>query len=119
MAHAYDIIIDCGVGAPGHGWDVIYGINAADKRFLFMLMENMQLTGAKGYDDHMAMKNTTQKEDVSLTKYFQKHLYNITQNNSVNDQGNYIFFHINGSGVRVSIMFKKVQVFTTKVLNEL
>eukprot|EP00957_Ditylum_brightwellii_P058792 4456912-Ditylum_brightwellii.AAC.1 len=30
----HDIVIDHAVGAPGHGKDVVDGLNAADKRFL-------------------------------------------------------------------------------------
>eukprot|EP00957_Ditylum_brightwellii_P045402 3441163-Ditylum_brightwellii.AAC.1 len=29
----YNIVIDCAVHAPGHGIDVVDGLNAADKRF--------------------------------------------------------------------------------------
>ena len=34
LSHAYNIVIDSGVGAPVHGKDVVDGLNAADKRFL-------------------------------------------------------------------------------------
>ena len=34
LSHAYNIVIDSGVGAPGHGKDIVDGLNAADKRFL-------------------------------------------------------------------------------------
>eukprot|EP00957_Ditylum_brightwellii_P121214 9244277-Ditylum_brightwellii.AAC.1 len=30
----YAIMIDCAVGATGHGKDVVDGLNAVDKRFL-------------------------------------------------------------------------------------
>mgnify|MGYP003340820577 CR=1 FL=1 len=34
LALKFDIVIDCAVGAPGHGKDVVDGLNAVDKRFL-------------------------------------------------------------------------------------
>ena len=34
VAMKYNIVIDCAVGAPGHGKDVVDGLNAVDKRFL-------------------------------------------------------------------------------------
>ena len=36
LAHAYNIIIDCGVGSPGHGIEVVDGLN---------VMKTVQLTG--------------------------------------------------------------------------
>ena len=38
LDHAYYIIIDQGVGAPGHGQDVVDGLNATGKRSISMLM---------------------------------------------------------------------------------
>ena len=34
LAHAYNIIIDCSVGAPGHGREVVGGFNDKDKRLI-------------------------------------------------------------------------------------
>ena len=32
LAHSYNIIIYCGVGAPGHGREVFYGLNTTNKK---------------------------------------------------------------------------------------
>ena len=34
LALQFDVVIDCAIGAPGHGKDVVDGLNAADKRYL-------------------------------------------------------------------------------------
>ena len=50
LAHAYNIIIDCAVVAPGHIREAFDGLNSTDKRFLLMLMPIVQLPGAVDYD---------------------------------------------------------------------
>ena len=62
------------------------------------------------------MLSTTHKEDVSLSKEFQKHLYNKTQNNGVIVQGNYLNVLVNGSVMSLSIMFKTILILTIKLL---
>ena len=54
-----------------------------------MLMANMKCTGSKGYYNQMSMQTTTKKEDLSIAKYFQKHLSNTKWKNVVIDQGKY------------------------------
>ena len=39
LSHTYNILIDCGVGATGHGKDVVDGLNATDKRFITILIQ--------------------------------------------------------------------------------
>ena len=79
LAHAYDVIIDHFIGAPGHDRDVVDSLNATGKRFISISMANVKFPGAKGYDDHMVIHTTiAKKEDVVPAKYFQKHLPNIT-----------------------------------------
>ena len=34
LSMKYGIVIDCAIGAPGHGKDVVDGLNAVDKGFL-------------------------------------------------------------------------------------
>ena len=45
MSQTYSIIIDCGISAPGHGKEVVDGLNAFDKRYIYQLMANVQLPG--------------------------------------------------------------------------
>ena len=44
--HAYNIVINRGVGAPGHGKYVADGLNVTDNFFITMLIKTIQLTGA-------------------------------------------------------------------------
>ena len=47
LTHAYNIIIDRGDGAPGHGGDFFDGLNTTEKWFLSMLMEIVKVPGAE------------------------------------------------------------------------
>ena len=38
MSQTYSIIIDRGISAPGHGKEVVDGLNAVDKRYIYQLM---------------------------------------------------------------------------------
>ena len=75
FSQCYLIIIDQGISAPGDGKEVVNGLNAIDKRYMYQLMSNDQLPGSKIFDSHILMHSCTHKNDVSLTKQFQKHLY--------------------------------------------
>ena len=48
-------------GAPNRDQDIGGGINSTYKRFIPMLMANFNMSGYKGYDDHMEIQTTTQK----------------------------------------------------------
>ena len=115
MDHAYNNIIDYGVGAPGHGQDIVDEINVTEKKFIPMLMENLQFLCSKGYDEHAEMHITTQNEDISITKELKKHLSNITKKNGVIDQGKYKNVKVNGIGVIAIIMFNIMLMLTTKM----
>ena len=45
----FSIIIDQGISAPGHGKEVVDGIDAIAKRYIYQLMSNVQLTGSKTF----------------------------------------------------------------------
>ena len=47
MPQCYSIIIDRGISAPGDSKEVVYGINAIDKRYIYQLISNVQLPGYK------------------------------------------------------------------------
>ena len=38
MSQTYSIIIDRGISAPGHGKEVVDGLNAVDKRYIYILI---------------------------------------------------------------------------------
>ena len=42
--------IDQGISAPGHGKEVVEGINAIGKFYIYQLMSNVQLPGSKRFD---------------------------------------------------------------------
>ena len=41
MSQCYSIIIDRGIGTPGHGKEVTDGIHAVDKRYIYQLMSTV------------------------------------------------------------------------------
>ena len=45
MSQTYCIIIDRGISAPGHGKELVDGLNAVDKRYIYQLMSKVQLPG--------------------------------------------------------------------------
>ena len=61
MSQFYSVIIDGGISAPGHEKEVVYGLNAIDKRYIYQLMSNVQLLGSKIFDSQIIMHSCTQK----------------------------------------------------------
>ena len=55
MSQYYSVIIDLGITAPGHGKEVVYGINAIDNCYIYQLMSNVQLNGSKIFDPQIHM----------------------------------------------------------------
>ena len=43
MSHTYSIIIDQGISAPGHGKEVVDGLNAVGKHYIYHLMSKVHL----------------------------------------------------------------------------
>ena len=74
MSQCHSILIDRGISAPGHGKEVVDGINAIYKRYIYQLMSNVQLPGSKTFDSQILINYCTPKNDVSMAKEFQKYL---------------------------------------------
>ena len=74
MSQCYSIIIDLGISAPGHEKEVVYGINAIDKRYIYQLISTVQLPRSNIFDSQMQINAGNQKYDVSLANGFQHHL---------------------------------------------
>ena len=72
LSWAYNILFDSDVGAPGHGKYVVDGLNASNKRFLKILMTNVQLTSDDTNNSQMFMHITISNKDMSITRVFQK-----------------------------------------------
>ena len=70
MSQAYSIIIYRDISAPGHGREVINGINAVDKRCIYQLMSKVQLTGSVIFDSQIKMNTGTENKDVSLADMY-------------------------------------------------
>ena len=87
LSKAFSVIIDHGISARGHDREVLDGLNAIEKRFLFQLLSTVKLTGAKGYDTQMVMHTGTRASDVSLDSKFQKHLSTAARKHGVIEQG--------------------------------
>ena len=68
MSQYSSIIIDRGISAPGHGKEVVYGLNSVDKRYIYQFMSTVQLHGLNRFDSHMKMHTGNQKYDVRLSK---------------------------------------------------
>ena len=89
MSKCYYIIIDLGISEHGHGKEVVYGLNAVDKRYIHQLIPNIQLTGSNVFDSQMQIHTGNQNYDTSLAKEFQHHLTKEHSKNGVIDQGKY------------------------------
>ena len=87
MSQCYSIIIDRGIIAPGHGKELVDGINAVYKRYMYQLISTVQLPGSIRFDSHIQIHTVTQKYDVSLAKEFQEHLKKNHRKDGVIDEG--------------------------------
>ena len=63
MSQCYSIIIGRGISSPGHGNKVVDGLNAVDKRsiYIYQLISTVQLPGSNIFDAHMQMHTGNQK----------------------------------------------------------
>ena len=68
MSQCYSIKIYLVISAPGYGKEVVDGINATDKHYIYQLMSNVQLPHSKIFESHIQMHTSTQINDVCLAK---------------------------------------------------
>ena len=64
----HSIIIDQGISEPGHGKEVVDGLNAIGKCYIYQLMFNVQLPGSKTFYSQILMHSCTENNDVSMAK---------------------------------------------------
>ena len=62
MSQNYSIIIDRGISAPGHGKEVVDGLNAVDKRYIYQFMPKVQLLGSVRFDSQIKIHTGTEKK---------------------------------------------------------
>ena len=55
FSQRHSIIFDLGINAPGHGKDVVDGLNAIYKRYMFQLSYTFQLAGSKIFEKQILM----------------------------------------------------------------
>ena len=87
ILQTYSLIIDQGIIAPGHGKEVIDGLNAVDNRYIYQLMSKFQLPGSIRFDSQIKIHTGTEMKDVSLAREFKYHLEGEHRQNGVIDQG--------------------------------
>ena len=87
MSQCYSIIIDRGISAPGHGKEVVDGLNAVDKRYIYQLMSKIKLTGSVIFDSHIKMHTGTENKDVILSQEFKDYLEEEHRQNGDIDKG--------------------------------
>ena len=87
MSQTYYIIIDRGISAPGHGKEVVDGLNAVDKRYIYQLMSKVQLPGSVRFDSHIKLHTGTENKDVSLAHEFKDCLEEEHRQNGAIDKG--------------------------------
>ena len=61
MSQTYSLIIDWGIIAPGHGKEVVDGINAVDKRYIYQLMSKVQIPGSVRFDSQIKIHTGTER----------------------------------------------------------
>ena len=74
MSQTYSIIIYRGISAPGNGKEVVDGLNAVDKRYMYQFMSKVQLPGSVRFDSQIKIHTGTENKDVSLAHEFKDHL---------------------------------------------
>ena len=57
FSQCHSIIIDRGISAPGHGKEVVDGINTIDERYMYQLMANVQLPGSRTFNSQILILN--------------------------------------------------------------
>ena len=66
LSQGHSIIFNWGISEPGYVKEVIDGLNAIDKRFMYQLMSNVQLTGSKTFEKYILTHSFTQIKDISM-----------------------------------------------------
>ena len=83
------VIVIWGISAPGYVKEVVYGLNAIYKRYIYQLMSTVQLLGFKTFDSHILMHSCKENNDFSLAKQLQKYLFNEHSKHVVLNQEKY------------------------------
>ena len=71
LSHIYNIVVDRSAGSPGHGKDVVDGLNTTYKRFISILMTAVQLHGTATNNAHKGMHARMINTYISLENIYQ------------------------------------------------
>ena len=82
--------------------------------YIYILMSYVQLPGSKTFEPNILIHFITQNNDVSLAKWFQKHLFKEHRKHGVIDQGKDRKISSKKNGKTYSIMFIKMLMLHTK-----
>ena len=55
MSQCFSIIIDQFISAPGYGKEVVDGLSAVDKRYIYQLMSTFKIPGSNRFDSQIQM----------------------------------------------------------------
>ena len=69
IAQTYSLTIDRGISATGHRKEVVDGLNAVDKCYIYKLMSKVQPPGSIRFDSHIKIHTGTEKKDVSFAVF--------------------------------------------------
>lgn len=89
ISKKYGIVIDCAVGAPGHGKDIVDGLNAVDKRYLktamFRVINPEENGSEKTMNSHSATATGSfsfAEECKSILQHHADHVSNVLTSKS-------------------------------------
>ena len=89
LEHSYIIFIGRVSRLPGHRRIIFYYLNSTEKRFLSMVMKNVQLPGAASYDTQIEIHTSTQNYDMIISRELKILLSDPSRKNGVIDKGKY------------------------------
>ena len=115
MSQCYSIIFDRGISAPGHGKEVVDGLNYVYKRYIYQLMSTVKLPGSNIFDSQIQIHTGTPKYDASLAKEFQKNLTKNHRKDGIIDQGKHKNYSWKENGQTDSIMFRIMMLLKTNM----
>ena len=86
FSHVYNIVIDSGIGEPGHGKYVVDGFNDTGKMFLSILMTAVKLPGAPNNNSQMVRNTSMSNAAISLARVLKKLLYPTRTNGLIDNR---------------------------------
>ena len=115
ISQTYSLIVDRGISEPGNGKEVVDGLNAVDKRYIYQLMSKVQLPESVIFYSQIKIHNVTENKIVSLAKEFKYHLENEHRQNGAIDQGKSRKRFMKENGQKESIMLRIMHLWNSKM----